>query len=103
MDNKEAPPLTQPGNSRKSYTLDEYLTMMEPAYQEQRTIPEKCIRGLTIYASGLAASGQVDKLAWLRSLIEDITEFYGLEAPEQYLTSFDHAASEARSSGQAVL
>lgn len=103
MDNKEASSLIQPGSGRKSYTLDEYLTMMEPAYQEQRTITEKCIRGLTTYASGLAASGQVDKLAWLRSLVEDMTMFHGLEVPEQYLASFDHAASKARSSGQAVL
>ena len=45
---------------------------------------EECLRGLTIYAAGIAASGQDDKLSWLRRLVENIPEFWGAEDPEQY-------------------
>ena len=64
---------------------------------------EECLHGLITYAASTAASGQDDKLPWLRRLVEDIPEFWGAGAPEQYLTAFDQAVSEARSSGQMVL
>lgn len=64
---------------------------------------EECLHGLIIYAAGTAASGQDDKLSWLRRLTEDIPAFWGAEAPEQYLTAFDQAVSDAHSSGQVVL
>ena len=64
---------------------------------------EECLRGLITYAAGTAASGQDDKLSWLRQLVENIPEFWGAEDPEQYHAAFEQAVSEAHSSGQMVL
>ena len=64
---------------------------------------EECLRGLITYAAGIAASGQDDKLSWLRQLVENIPEFWGAEDPEQYHAAFEQAVSEAHSSGQMVL
>lgn len=83
----------------KSCTIDEFIARMEPAYRKQQAVIEKCLAGLTVYAAGLAANGQMDDR--LRDHVDAMPLFWGLEQPEQYLTAFDQAVSEAQSSGAA--
>ncbi len=100
MDNKQFPCREE---QKTSYAIDEYLAMMEPVFQREKIVIEKCIAGLTVYAAGLAANRQEDKIPWLYKFVDDMTGFWGLDPSEQYLTAFQQAVSEARDSGQAAV
>lgn len=110
MDEKNEPFHIQPGDG-KSYTLNEYLSLTEPQYRENKAAIQKCITGLTGYAAQLAAQHQEEQLPQLRRLCVEMAEFWGLtdddtpkgyqKMAEQYGGAFDRAASAARESGQA--
>lgn len=95
------------------YTLDEYMRMLEPIYQEYEARIKGCIAGLTQYAAGLAANRQEARLPELRKLITDMAEFWDLEHDEskdadkklgeKYGGAFDRAVAAARASGQAPI
>lgn len=93
------------------YTLDEYMRMLEPIYQEYEARIKGCIPGLTQYAAALAANRQEARLPEFRKLITDMVEFWDLEHDEgkdadrklreKYGEAFDRAVAAARASGQA--
>lgn len=62
-----------------------------------------CVKGLTAYATNFAVSGQEDKIQWLYGLIEDMLEFWRLEASEQYLATFEQTVLQTYSSGQTAI
>lgn len=99
MDDKSGPFRIQPGDG-KSYTVSEYLALIEPQFREQRETIRQCIDGLTVYASNLAAKRQEEQIPQLRRICVEMSGSWGLDEPKQYPTSFDEAISEARRSGQ---
>ncbi|NBI65953.1 hypothetical protein D1646_03830 [Pseudoflavonifractor sp. 60] len=110
MDNREEMTPVQP-ESGVRYTIDEFLTLMEPQHREDQETTRQCIAGLTGYATQLAAKGQEEQVPRLRDLCIEMAEFWGLaeddtwegfrKMEEQYGGAFDSAVSAARESGQA--
>jgi len=108
LDKKNEPFRIQPGDG-KSYTLSEYLALIEPQYREHEAAIQKCITGLTEYAAQLAAQHQEEQIPQLRRLCIEMAEFWGLagddtpkgyqEIAEQYGSAFDQAVTAAIESG----
>ena len=101
------------GATKSSYTLDEYLELIEPTYQVYEEYIRKCVAGLTTAAAQQAALHQEEDIPKLREMTLNMIPFLGLEGgidtdldtsqriERQYKESFDHAVSAARQSGQA--
>lgn len=98
MDNKKLP--RQEGQAVRC-TIDELLTVMEPVFQRQKAIVEKCINGLAIHAANLAVKGQEDDIPSLSSFVTAMAEFWDLETTESRMAAFEKVSLEARTSGQA--
>ena len=103
------------GASQSSYTLDEYLQLIEPTYQVYEEYIRRCVAGLTTVAAQRAALHQEENIPMLREIVLKLVPFWGLDGgidvdqetsqqiERQYRESFDHAVSAARQSGQAPL
>nr|WP_305135305.1 hypothetical protein [uncultured Acetatifactor sp.] len=101
------------GATRSSYTLDEYLELIEPTYQVYESYIRKCVAGLTTVAAQRAALHQEEDIPKLREIVLEMVPFWGLDGgidvdvetsrqlEQQYRESFDQAVSAARQSGQA--
>ncbi len=87
----------------KRYTIDEYLAMMEPVFQQQKIAIEKCVAGLTVHAAGLAAKGRESDISELNRFISDMMDFWAPEAREQHITTFEQTVAAARDSGEAPM
>lgn len=94
----------------QSYSINEYLELIEPTYQVYREQVRRCISGLTAYAAQQAAIHQDGQLPMLRGLVMEMACFWNLDGgmdraadermERKYGGGFDQAVSEARQSGQ---
>lgn len=103
------------GATKSSYTLDEYLKLIEPTYQVYEDYIRKCVAGLTTVAAQRAALHQEEDVPKLRKIILEMVPFWGLDGgadvdketarrmERRYRESFDQAVSAARQSGKAPL
>ena len=101
------------GAAKSSYTLDEFLKLIEPTYQVYEDYIRKCVAGLTTVAAQRAALHQEEDIPKLRKIILEMVPFWGLDGGgnvdketvrrrrQQYRDSFDQAVSAARQSGEA--
>ena len=101
------------GAPQSSYTLDEYLQLIEPTYQVYEEYIRRCVAGLTTIAAQRAALHQEEDIPKLREVILKMVPFWGLDGgayvdketarriEQQYRESFDQAVSAARRSSQA--
>ncbi len=98
MDNKQLP--SQEGH-KAGYTIEEFLTIMEPVFQRQQTVVDQCVAGLTVYAAGLAAKGREADATELGYFVSGMAEFWDPDTSNQHTAAYERAVSEARSSGEA--
>ena len=101
------------GSAKSSYTLDEYLKLIEPTYQVYEKYIRKCVAGLTTVAAQRAALHQEEDIPKLRKIILEMVPFWGLDGgadvdketarrmEQQYRESFDQAVAAARQYGEA--
>ena len=67
------------GSAKSSYTLDEYLKLIEPTYQVYEKYIRKCVAGLTTVAAQRAALHQEEDIPKLRKIILEMVPFWGLD------------------------
>lgn len=67
------------GALRSSYTLDEYIKLIEPTYQVYEEYIRKCVAGLTVIAAQRAALHQEENIPKLRQIILEMVPFWGLD------------------------
>lgn len=103
------------GAAKSSYTLDEYIKLIEPTYQVYEDYIRKCVAHLTVIAAQRAALHQEGDIPKLRQIILEMVPFWGLDGgidadwetvrrnEQQYRNAFDQAVSDARQSGKAPL
>lgn len=94
----------------QSYSISEFLELIEPTYQVYQEQISRCISGLTDYAAQRAAARQDGQLPMLRNLVMEMACFWNLDGgmdraadermEQKYGSGFDRAVSEARQSGQ---
>lgn len=101
------------GAAKSSYTLDEFLKLIEPTYQVYEDYIRKCVAGLTTVAAQRAALHQEEDIPKLRKIILEMVPFWGLDGgadvdketarrmEQQYRESFDRAVAAAGQSGEA--
>ena len=101
------------GAAKFSYTLDEFLKLIEPTYQVYEDYIRKCVAGLTTVAAQRAALHQEEDIPKLRKIILEMVPFWGLDGgadvdketarrmEQQYRESFDRAVAAAGRSGEA--
>ena len=101
------------GAAKSSYTLDEFLKLIEPTYQVYEDYIRKCVAGLTTVAAQRAALHQEEDIPKLRKIIREMVPFWGLDGgadvdketarrmEQQYRESFDQAVAAAGQSGEA--
>lgn len=101
------------GAAKSSYTLDEFLKLIEPTYQVYEDYIRKCVAGLTTVAAQRAALHQEEDIPKLRKIILEMVPFWGLDGgadvdketarrmEQQYRESFDRAVAAAGRSGEA--
>ena len=101
------------GAAKFSYTLDEFLKLIEPTYQVYEDYIRKCVAGLTTVAAQRAALHQEEDIPKLRKIILEMVPFWGLDGgadvdketarrmEQQYRESFDRAVAAAGQSGEA--
>ena len=101
------------GAAKSSYTLDEFLKLIEPTYQVYEDYIRKCVAGLTTVAAQRAALHQEEDIPKLRKIIREMVPFWGLDGgadvdketarrmEQQYRESFDRAVAAAGRSGKA--
>ena len=101
------------GAAKSSYTLDEFLKLIEPTYQVYEDYIRKCVAGLTTVAAQRAALHQEEDIPKLRKIILEMVPFWGLDGgadvdketahrmEQQYRESFDQAVAAAERSGEA--
>ena len=100
------------GAAKSSYTLDEYLKLIEPTYQVYENYIRKCIAGLTTVAAQRAARHQEEGIPKLREIVQKMVPFWGLDGgidtdaetsrriEQQYRESFDQTVAAAGRSGE---
>ena len=94
----------------QSYSVSEFLELIEPTYQIYEKQISRCISGLTAYAAQQAAARQDEQLPMLRNLVMEMASFWNLDGgmdhaaddrmERRYGGGFDRTVSEARQSGQ---
>lgn len=101
------------GAAKSSYTLDEFLKLIEPTYQVYEDYIRKCGAGLTTVAAQRAALHQEEDIPKLRKIILEMVPFWGLDGgadvdketarrmEQRYRESFDRAVAAAGQSGEA--
>ncbi len=98
MENKQFPPQEE---RMKSYTVEEYLAMMEPVFRRQQAVVDQCIAGLTVYAAGLAAKGQEADVTELGRFVSGMAEFWDPDTSNQHTAAYERAVAAARDTGEA--
>ncbi len=98
MDNKQLP--SQEGH-KAGYTIEEFLTIMEPVFQRQQTVVDQCVAGLTVYAAGLAAKGREADVTELGQFVSGMAEFWDPDTADQHTAAYKQAVTAAHDSGEA--